>query len=86
MKDLGVLFDSQLTFKNHLIEITSRASRLYEASYRFVRDINHPFLMKKILNTYIVPVLEYASCVWFQDVASREREIEKIFLQMSRHV
>lgn len=63
VRDLGVLFDSALTFKKHIEYIQKRASQMIGAARRFVTGINRPILIARIYTVYIQPVLEYCSVV-----------------------
>ena len=58
--DLGVLFDSKLTFSEHCSKIANKAFRRANIILRcfFTRD--RKFLMQ-IFNVYVRPLLEYNS-------------------------
>lgn len=47
-RDLGVIFDSHLTFDAHLDEISGRALRAYGAGYRFAIETKHHGLIMHI--------------------------------------
>lgn len=67
VRDLGVLFDSDLTFKSHVEYINKRTSQMIGAARRFVMGINRPFLIARIYSVYIQPILEYCAVVWNQN-------------------
>ncbi len=61
--DLGVLFDSKLSFSEHCNTIANkgfqRANMLLKCFY--TRD---RVLLMKLFNTFVQPILEYNSPVW----------------------
>lgn len=65
-RDLGVIFDSGLTFKSHIEYVNKRASQMIGAARRFVTGINIPILIARIYSVYIQPIMEYCSVVWNQ--------------------
>lgn len=83
-KDLGILFDSQLTFKNHIEEVISKANRLFGKTYRFSSDIKSSMIIMKILNTYITLIFEYCSSVFSQHRVMMNRELERTLHQSKR--
>lgn len=67
VRDLGVIFDEDLTFKHHIDYINKRSLRMIGAARKFVIGIKHHIIMAKIYRIYIQPVLEYCSTVWNQN-------------------
>ena len=61
--DLGVTLDSQLNFKNHISNITSKANR---AIFSITNAFQFSDLKTKVrlYKCYVIPLLEYASPVW----------------------
>lgn len=84
VRDLGVIFDTKLTFENHIDTITNRAAQMVGAARRFVRGINHPLLMRTIYMTYISPILEYESVIWNQNRVGLNNKIDDIYRQVTR--
>jgi hypothetical protein len=63
IKDLGVIFNANLNFSNHINSIISRAKqRLFLICKCFVSS-DWPALIIAF-KTYILPILEYCSQVW----------------------
>ena len=63
VKDLGVTINCHLQFSGHVNSIVGKAhSRAYLIRKCFVS--RNPPLLKRAFNTYIRPLLEYASPVW----------------------
>jgi hypothetical protein len=79
--DLGVIFDSKLSFSQHCNSVANngfkRAHMLLRCFY--TRDRK---LLMKLFNTFVLPVLEYNSPVWSphlaKDIAILER-VQKFF-------
>lgn len=63
IKDLGINFDSKLTFTKHIEGLATKASRLTAMSYKFTKEINMPSLNMKSIRTYLLSILEYCSVV-----------------------
>lgn len=83
--DLGILFDSQLTFKPHISSLSTKTKSLYGAAYRFCKEIGCMGLLKKITTIYILPIVEYASMVWDQHRIGINSELENILHKMTRN-
>lgn len=64
IKDLGVIFDEKLTFKNHVNSIISRASKSLGFICRSLKPFNNLSTYKILYNTYIRSILEYGSSIW----------------------
>nr|CAI5870437.1 unnamed protein product [Callosobruchus analis] len=64
VKDLGVIFDTKLTYSQHIHEITCKASRAYGFVVRNCRNFKSPEALIALYSTYIRSHLEYASVIW----------------------
>ena len=60
---LGVTITSDLSWKRHITEVTSKAKRLLGFLYRIFRDSN-PQCLAKLYKAIVLPHLDYCSCVW----------------------
>jgi len=63
VKDLGVIVDSSLNLDTHIRQAVARAfvrsNRIHKC---FVsRDV---FTLLRTFKVYVLPIIEYASCVW----------------------
>lgn len=67
VRDLGVMFDSGPTFKNHIEYIVKRMNQMIGAARRMVTELRQPFLIKRIYAVYIQPLADYCSVVWNQN-------------------
>ncbi|WAR21988.1 YWV1-like protein [Mya arenaria] len=62
-KDLGVIFDSRLTFEEHITEIASKAHRVTGIIWRSFEFMNKDMFLN-LYKSIIRPIVEYGSCVW----------------------
>lgn len=86
VRDLGILFDDKLTFKQHTEDLLARTHKMFGASYRFVRDIHAPQLLTKILTEFIAPIVDYGSIIWGCNKSMITAKLEKIYHSCSRIV
>lgn len=78
VRDLGVCFDKQMTFKHHIQRTTQKATAAVHTARRFVTEIKAPHLIIQVARTYILPVTEYCAPVWTHHRVGEENELEKI--------
>lgn len=86
MKDLGVIFDSKLSFEPHINYITKRA---YAILGFIMRSLNrfHKLQTYKILYfTYVRSILEYCSSVWNPHYAIHINNIERVQKRFTRFI
>jgi len=62
-KDLGITFDSYLSFTTHITFITCTANQRVNLLFRSFLTRNRSVLVKAYV-TYVRPILEYNSVVW----------------------
>lgn len=82
IRDLGVIFDNRLTFKQHLNNIQRKAENKFMMGQRFVKDIRCPRVIIKLTNSYIIPIIDYCSLIWNQ--GSRLEHLERVIRQATR--
>lgn len=70
-KDLGIIFDEKLSFNEHIATISRRSIQLTGAIYRLITDIRCPSLTMQLFKSFVLPVLEYGSCIWNRNIASQ---------------
>lgn len=83
IKDLGVLLDEKLNFKNHINYIISKAKSTLAWIKRFSYEFEDPWVIKRIFETFVLPILEYASQIWapkFKNTTVKIESIQKQFL------
>ena len=76
-KDVGVLFDSELTFRKHISNMISKANSrigMIKRSFSQLNIKNFKLLYKSLVR----PILEYCSSVWFPLYKRDVQEIEKV--------
>jgi hypothetical protein len=78
IKDLGVIFDSKLNFKDHIDKICHGSSCMLGFIKRRVKELNSPYLTKSIYSALILPLLEYANVVWSPSFAIDSGKIESV--------
>lgn len=84
-KYLGVILTSNLKWDSHIVHITSAALRKLFYIRRCLRLA--PKSTKLLAyTTYIRPVLEYASTVWFPYTATNIKKLEKVQRQAVRFI
>lgn len=64
VKDLGIIFDEHLTFKEHVAATANRAYMACGTAIRFGKEIRTNTLIVTTVNTYISPICEYGSVIW----------------------
>lgn len=77
--DLGVHFDSNLTFKYHVSYVYNRIRSQTSASIRFSKEIRHPKILSRISRTYIAPITEYAAPVWSNKSKMDEKRLDEAY-------
>ena len=76
-KDVGVLFDSSLTFRKHIRNMVAKANSrigMIKRSFSMLSIQNFKLLYKSLVR----PILEYCSSIWFPLYKGDVQEIEKV--------
>lgn len=85
IKDLGVLFDSKLSFYNNCEYITKRAYKMLGFISRSLNKFREMKTYFTLYNLYIRSILEYCSPVWtphYQDYIDTIERVQKNFTRM----
>lgn len=77
-KDLGVIIDTNLNFKEHISTLTVKMNQMLVCAYRFSLEVHNLAIFKKIALEYIVPILEYASVIWNKDQRTLLKKFEQV--------
>lgn len=86
MKDLGVVFDAQLTFKMHIAEISNRAAKMYGFMVRSCRLFKNIHCIKILYISFVRSILEYCSVIWNPYYEIHKQGIERIQNKFLRYI
>lgn len=64
IKDLGIYFDSALTFQNHVDFIVAKVSKIIQFLKRHTRDFRSVDVFRKVYFSYIYNGIMYGSQIW----------------------
>lgn len=84
VRDLGVLLDSRLNFKDHINHICSKAFKMLGFVIRTCKDFRNPNAVLVSYYSLVRSHLEYASQVWNPSLAKDSMQIEKIQRKFTR--
>lgn len=84
-KDLGILFDHHLTFKNHIAEITKNASRTMGIIRRSFTYLT-PEIFKPLYMSLVRSKLEYGHSVWNPHHITEIRKLEQVQRNATRYI
>ena len=78
IKDLGVTFDSKLTFSPHVVNITNDAYRNLGFLVRTTKEFANDSTLKTLYYSYVRSKLEYASLIWNTSMKASCQKIEHV--------
>jgi hypothetical protein len=78
IRDLGVIYDSQLTFNDHVDAICSRARRMLGFVMRTGKHFESPFTFTTLYNALVRSIVEYATVIWNPHTAQQKIQVERI--------
>lgn len=84
--DLGVLFDSAMSFVPHVEYILPRAYKMLAFLRRNCSEFFNPYTLKHIYTSFVRSKLEYASVVWNPHASSyiyRLERLQRIFIKFA---
>lgn len=84
ISDLGVVFDSRLSFSTHVERLKTRVVNMTITASRYVNEIHCHALMTKIVDTYIRPIIEYNSVVWRHIRPTLLKKLENVLHRSTR--
>lgn len=85
VRDLGVIFEKDLTFISHIKNIKSKALKMLGFLFRNTKDFSEVATLKALYYAYVRSVLEYCSVVWSPYYNCHIKSLETIqhkFLRM----
>lgn len=77
-KDLGVIFDEKLTFREHYDHIHSKASKVLGFVMRNTKHFHSPQSSVYLFNALVRSILEYAAVIWAPFYAKHCDHIERL--------
>jgi len=77
VRDLGVVFDNNLSFKSHILGIVSKCRKLC-GFIRRTFAAHDPKLLFKFFCVFVRPILEYASPVWSPSAVKLIKSLESV--------
>lgn len=86
IRDLGVIINQKMTFNNHINHIVSKAKSRLAWIKRYSKEFDDPWIIKRLFETFVRPIVEYASPVWapeYQIHNDRIESIQKQFLKFA---
>ena len=84
VKDLGVYFTSNLSFKSHIEFIVSKASRMLGFIYRSTKCFKDNSVLLSLYKSYVRSRLEYCSSVWSPSQQYLINKIERVQKRLVR--
>ena len=77
-KDLGVLFDEQMTFRNHINIVVAKACSILGFICRLTRDFKNPDSIRSLYCALVRSNLEHASIIWNPAADIYKNRIESV--------
>jgi len=86
IKDLGVLFSSDLSFKLNHEHMLSRSYKMLGFINRNTQKFKNPTTIKTIYCSLVRSVLEYASLIWSQSLSSHIHDLDNIQFKFLKRI
>jgi hypothetical protein len=83
IRELGILLDEKFTFKDHIDYTVSKAKSVLTWVKRFSYEFDDPWVIKRLFETFVIPIIEYGSQIWspkFKNDIKKIESIQKQFL------
>lgn len=84
-RDLGLLIDNKLSFRNHIEFIVSKSFSALGFVKRFCYDITDQTTLKAVYSAFVQSGLDYCSNVWLPITSTRSDSIESVLRQFSMY-
>lgn len=84
IKDLGVVLDEQLSFKQHISYVVGKASSMLGFIFRVTREFTDIFCLKSLYCALSRSILEYCSAIWnpfYNNGVQRVESVQRRFLR-----
>lgn len=86
MRDLGVTYDTKLTFNEHVETVGCKARRMLGFIMRVGKQFKNPLTFTSLYNSLVRSHLEYASVIWNPHTAQQKIKIERVQHKFLRFV
>ena len=86
VRDLGILFDSNLTFDNHIRSIIAEANRTLGFVIRSSHSFRELHTLVILYNSLVRSKLEYASIIWHGPSVNQMNKLEKVQKKFLRYL
>lgn len=86
IKDLGVILDIQLSFKQHISFVVDKASKILGLIFRISKHFSDIYCLKSLYCSLSRSVLEYCSVVWtphYNNGVERVESVQRRFLRFA---
>lgn len=86
VKDLGVLLDTELTYKQHISFVISKASRQLGFVFRTAKNFTDVYCLKALYCALVRSTLKYCSAVWspyYENSAARLENVQRRFIRFA---
>lgn len=78
IKDLGIIMNNKMTFNNHIEYAISKAKSRLTWIKRYSREFDDPWAIKRLYETFVLPLVEYGSVIWSPTAQTQSNKIESI--------
>lgn len=85
-RDLGVIYDSRLTFNTQLDEVSKKCNRMMGFILRIGKDFRNVSSFLSLFHSLIRSQLEYAVLIWNPHCVSHKDRLERIQRKFLRHL
>lgn len=85
-RDLGIIFDSTLSFSKHLDELEKKCNRMMGFILRVGKDFRNSSSLVCLFNSLVRSQLEYAAVIWNPHCFSHKDRLERIQRKFLRHL
>ncbi|XP_045471735.1 uncharacterized protein LOC123678645 [Harmonia axyridis] len=85
-RDLGVWFDSELSFVPHVEDLCSSACRSLGFLFRSFRELDDLSALRNVYFSLVLSRLEYANMIWFPIYATHLTPIERVQRKFLKYV
>ena len=86
IKDLGVIFDTKLSFGEHITSVIGRANRMWGFIIRNTKLFTNTNSIRLLYLTLVRSVLMYASTIWRSNLKFNIERLERVQHKVLRHL